>query len=108
MVRLPTVSLLLLHRLEQGALGLRRGAVDLVGEHEAGDQRAFPELDFLAALGLLDENRGALDVGGHHVGRELDPRKLQVERLAQRAHQHGLAEAGHAFEQDVAAGHAGR
>ena len=33
-------DLALLHRLEQRRLGLRRGPVDLVGEHDVGEQRA--------------------------------------------------------------------
>ena len=32
--------LLLLHRLEQGGLGARRGAVELVDEHDVGEHRA--------------------------------------------------------------------
>ena len=47
---------------------------------------------------------GAGDVGRHQVGRELDAAELEVERLGERAHQHGLAQAGHALEQGVAAG----
>ena len=44
-----------------------------------------------------------IDVGGHQVGRELDARELQVQRLGQRPHQHGLAQARHAFQQRMAA-----
>ena len=53
---------------------------------------------------VLDDDVGADDVGGHQVGRELDAAERAVERLGQRAHQRGLAQAGHAFEQRVAAG----
>ena len=91
----------LLHRLEQGALGFRRGAVDLVGEHEVRENRAFAELEHLAALRALVEHDGADHVGGHEVGRELDARELEAERLGERAHEHRLAEARHAFEQRV-------
>ncbi len=45
----------------------------------------------------------AEDVGGHEVGRELDAVEGHVERLAERADEERLAEAGHAFEQHVPA-----
>jgi hypothetical protein len=47
---------------------------------------------------------GAEDVAGHQVGSELHAPELQRQRLSQRAHQQGLAEAGHAFQQAVAGG----
>ena len=63
--------------------------------------------DLAAALRLVDDRR-AEDVGRHEVGRELDARERERERLGERAHEHRLAEAGHALEQRVAAGeHAG-
>ncbi len=43
-------DLVLLHGLEQSGLGLRRRAVDLVGEHDVGEERTFHE-DERAALG---------------------------------------------------------
>ena len=42
-------------------------------------------------------------VGGHQVGRELDARERQLQRLGQRAHQQRLAQAGDAFQQHVPA-----
>ena len=51
---------------------------------------------------LLNDVR-ADDVGGHQIGRELDARELQVEHIRQRVHEAGLADAGDAFEQHVAA-----
>ncbi len=53
---------------------------------------------------VLFQDLGADDVAGHQVRGELDAPELQRQRLAQRAHQQGLAEPGHAFEQAVAAG----
>ena len=44
------------------------------------------------------------DVGGHEVGRELDPVEVAVDHVGDGAHQHRLAEAGNALEQDVAVG----
>jgi hypothetical protein len=45
--------------------------------------------------------RRAEDVGRHEVGRELDARERQRERLGERAHEHRLAEPGDAFEERV-------
>ena len=94
-------DLVLLHRLEQRRLGLGRRAVDLVGEHEVGEDRARLEPEDAGAA-LLDEDVGAGDVGGHQVGRELDPVERAVDDVGDRAHEQRLAEAGHALEEDVA------
>ena len=58
-------ELALLHGLEQGCLGTRRGAVDLVGEHELGQQGAGAKLE-LARLLVVDVDAG--DVRGQQVG----------------------------------------
>src|SRR5260370_1674653 len=52
---------------------------------------------------MLWDDVGADDVGRHEVGRELDSGKGQVEGLPERAHEHRLAKAGYALEQDMAA-----
>ena len=41
----PAVTRVLLHRLEQGRLRLRRGAVDFVGEHQVGEDRPVQEVE---------------------------------------------------------------
>ena len=92
-------DLLLLHRFEQGGLGLRRGAVDLVGQDDLGDDRAGPELELVAAL-VVDRDAG--DVAGQQVGRELDALEAAAERAGQRLRQHRLADARHVLDQDVA------
>ena len=51
--------------------------------------------------GVLGDDVGADDVGGHQVGRELDAAELEVERLAERPDQQGLAQPRHALEQRV-------
>ena len=56
----------------------------------------------LAPLLGIDDH-AADDVGGHQVGRELDARIFQLQHARQRAQQRGLAQAGNAFEQNVAA-----
>ena len=61
----------LLHDLQQGGLGLGRGAVDLVGQEDGGEDGARVELPL---MGLLVEDGHARDVAGQQVGGELDPR----------------------------------
>ena len=58
----------------------------------------------LCAVIVALDDHAAHDVGGHEIGRELDARILEMQHAAEGAQQRGLAEAGHAFEQNVAAG----
>ena len=51
---------------------------------------------------VVDDIR-AHDVRGHQVGSELDAVEMQIEHLAQRAHQQRLAQPRHPFQQRVAA-----
>jgi hypothetical protein len=96
--------LLLLHRLEHGALRLRCGAVDFVSEHDLREDRPGHEGEMPPAAGFgFHDHVGADDVGGHEVGRELDAAELEAQRLRQRANQRGLAEPWHAFEQRMPA-----
>jgi hypothetical protein len=62
-------DLAFLHRLEQRALDLRRGAVDLVGEDEVGEDGALLDEE-LRLLLVVDE--GAEEVGREEVRGELD------------------------------------
>ena len=89
-----------LHRLEQGRLRLRRGAVDLVGEQEVREDRPGPERH-RPSLGPVLQDVAAEDVARHQVGRELHPAKLDAEELGERLHQGRLADAGDAFEQHM-------
>ena len=93
-----------LHRFEQRRLRLRRGAVDFVGQDDVREDRAGLELEERPAVRVLLDDVGADDVGRHQVGRELDARELQVEDVRERVHEAGLADAGDALEQHVAAG----
>ena len=91
-------DLTLLHRLEQRRLRLRRGAVDLVGEEEVGEDRPVPELE----VGVpLVPDRGARDVGGHQVGRELDALEAHAQHLRERARGERLRETRVVLEQHV-------
>jgi hypothetical protein len=93
----------LLHRLQQARLGLRRRPVDLVREDEVREDRAGLEAEDPLAV-LLDEDVRAGDVGRHQVGGELDPVERAVDDVGDRPDEHRLAEPGHALKQDVAVG----
>ncbi len=95
---------MLLHGFEHGGLGLGRRAVDLVRQHDVGEERALHELEVAAApLPLLEDVR-ARDVHGHQVRRELDPAEAKVQGLGEPADQQGLRQARHAHEQRVPLG----
>ena len=78
-----------------------RGAVDLVGEQEVGEDGPGPELEPALAL-VVEEAAG--DVARQQVGRELDAAEAQVERLGQEPGDEGLGEARVVLDQDVAVG----
>ena len=54
--------------------------------------------------GLLVVDPRADEVGRDEVGRELDPLELAADRLGEGLDGHRLGQAGHAFDEDVAAG----
>ena len=101
-------DLVLLHRLQQGRLRLRRRAVDLVGQDHVGEDRALQEAELPRARAavLLDDLRAG-DVGRHQVGRELDAAELQRQGLGQRADHQRLRQPRHAHQQAVPAGEHG-
>jgi hypothetical protein len=94
-------DLALLHGFEQGGLGFCRGAVDLVGQQQVGEQRTFAQFELLGVQ-VVDGVPG--DVAGHQVGGELDAGELTAETLGEGTHQQGLAQPRHAFEQHMTAG----
>ena len=92
--------LALLHHLEQRRLHLRGRAVDLVGEQEVAEDR--PELDLeLGAVGPVDAR--ADEVGRHQVGGELHAVERAAEHRRRGLDRQRLRQAGHAFDQQVAA-----
>ena len=91
----------LLHALEQAGLGLGRGPVDLVDEHDVREDRARVELE--ARLALV-EDVGADHVGGQQVRGALDPGVLGLERARERPGQGRLADAGIVLDQHVPLG----
>ena len=74
-------DLLFLHRLEQGALHLGRRAVDLIGQHQVGEDRPFARREG-ARLRVVDLR--AHHVGRQHVRRELEAGKPHVQAVGQR------------------------
>jgi hypothetical protein len=92
----------LLHRLQQRGLRLRRRTVDLVRQHDVPEHGPVHELEEPPPGGVvLLEQLGAGDVARHQVGRELHARELEIERLRHGLHEQGLRETRHADEQCV-------
>ena len=91
----------LLHRLQQGGLGLGRRAVDLVAQQQVGEHRAGPELEVAGAL-VVD--RGAGDVRRHQVGGELDPGEAQRGHLREGPGDQGLGQARVVVQEHVPVG----
>ena len=67
----------ILHGLQERRLGLGRGAIDLVGQHQVGENRASLEAHAAPPVQVLADDGRADDVGGHQVGRELDAVEAQ-------------------------------
>ena len=102
---LARVDLLLLHRLEQRRLRLRRGAVDFIGEHDVREDRPFHELERAPArLIRLLQNLGAGDVARHQVWRELHAAEIQRHQIRERVNEQRFRQARHAHEERMAAG----
>ena len=91
----------LLHRFEQGALDLGRGAVDFVGQQQVREDR--PAMDAELARALIEDFR-ADDVRGQQVNGELHAGELEVNGLGDGVDEERLGEAGHALKEQVAAG----
>ncbi len=90
----------LVHRLEQRGLRLRRGAVDLVGQQEVGEDGARLEFERLG-VGVVDGD--AEDVAGQHVAGELQAVEAAVDGAGEGVGEGGLAHAGDVLDQQVAA-----
>ena len=92
--------LALLHHLEQRRLHLGGRAVDLVGEQEVAEDRAFLGVE-AARVGPVDAR--ADEVARDEIGRELDAPERAAEHGRGRLDRQRLREAGHALDQEVAA-----
>ena len=91
-------DLLFLHGFQEGRLGARGGAVDFVGEQDIDKDRAAAELE-LSALLVKDGNAG--DIIGQQVGGALQALELPTQADGNGTCQHGLADTGNIFDQDV-------
>ncbi len=92
-----------LHGLEQRGLGLRRRAINLIGQHQMmGEDRARRKAKLARAVLGIDDH-AADNVSRHEVGSELDARVFQVQDARQGPQQRGLAQAGHTLEEHVSA-----
>jgi hypothetical protein len=100
----PLLPLLLLHHLEQRALDLGRGPVDLVGEQQVREDGSERGREL---TGLLVVDPRADEVGRHEIRGELDPLELATDRLGQCLDRHRLGEPRHALDEEMAAGEEG-
>ena len=89
------------HRFQEAALGLRRGAIDLIGQHDVGEDRTRYELK---SLFLPVKHGDADDVGRQEIARELNALERTVKRSGQAVRQRGFADARNIFEQKMATG----
>ena len=89
------------HRLKKRRLRLGRGAVDLVGQQDVGEDRALGQAE-LARLEIVEVH--AQHVPRHQVGGELHATEIERYNPGQAACQQGLGGARRAFQQAVTAG----
>ncbi len=88
------------HGLEKRGLRARCGAVDFVGEHDVGEDRAGAEFK-LARFGIVDAD--AEHVAGQQVRSELNALEGAMKRFREGLRERGLADAGDVFNQQMAA-----
>ena len=94
----------LLHGLQQSRLGLGRRTIDLIGQKDVGEDRAFLEVEMFFAGVALVHHVTPHDITRHEVGRELDAREGQMQNVGDRRHDLGLADTGNTLEQHVSLG----
>ncbi len=92
--------LMLLHGLEQRALGLGRGAIDFVGQHQLGEDRS-PLKSELPGFAVVD--RHAEHVGGQQIAGELHALEGQSQGLGDGVREGGLADPGNVLDQQMPA-----
>jgi len=92
-----------LHGFQQCRLSLGRGAVDLVSQNQVGEHRSGLKLQNLFTALALAQHVATHDVSRHQVGRELNAGKFQMQHVGKRLYELGLAGAGNAFDEAVAA-----
>src|SRR2546428_6177477 len=88
-----------LHRLEQGGLGLRRSAVDLVREEDVRED-GTPSKDEFA--GLAVEHVRPRDIRRQQVRRKLDAAEREAQARRERLRDQGLRQPRDVFDQEMA------
>lgn len=96
--------LTLLHRLQQGGLHLRWGAVDLIGKQEIAENRPLTHAPF-AAAGVVDV--GTEQIRWQQVGGELNAPEAAAHGSGKGLDGKGLGQPRQPFEQQVAIGEEG-
>ncbi len=91
--------LMLLHCLKQSALHLGRSTVDLISQHEVGEDRTFLDLKVLVFLGI---DHCTYHVGRQQIGCKLYPAEVSIHELRECLDGEGLCQARYALQQDVA------
>ena len=92
--------MLFTHRFEECGLGLGCGPVDLVGEHDLCHYRARAVFE-LADLLVVDRSAG--DIAGQEIWSELDAFEVAAGGDGDGPGEHGFADAGDVFDEDVSA-----
>ena len=100
----PDRDLTFLHRFKQRRLGLWRRSVDLIRQHNVGEQRSLHETEIaMTGRTIFFHDLRAGDVGGHQVGCELNATERKVQRLGQRADHQRLGQTGYSLQHHVTA-----
>ena len=94
-------DLLLLHRLEQRALDLGRGAIDLVGKDDVPEDGAALNGE-LARLLVVDDRSD--EIRGEQIRRELNPLEAAVDHRGESSDGECLGQAREPLEQHVPVG----
>ena len=93
-------DLMLLHDFQEGGLGFGGGSVQLVGKHYIIDDRTR---QYLKGSVGGPVNGETCDVRGRRVGRALDPREGERQRIRQGFRERGLPHAGDILQEQMAA-----
>src|SRR5665213_690889 len=94
-------NLMFAHRFEKGRLRSRRGAVNLVGQDDLGEQR--PRLEDKGAGGLI-VNADAKKIARQQVGRKLNAMKRASQTASERLGQERLTNAWRVLNEQMALG----
>ena len=86
----------------------RGRTVDLVSQEYVGENRPLGESEVALAMFIFVQQRGAGDVRGHQVRRELHAGKIQRHGFRQTADHQGLGQSRNALDHTMSSGKEGR